>query len=66
MVNVHWIVLVEPSIFRRDESYVLGPFSRLRARWEGIKIVWCNPHAEARIVPAECVVVAGDRRVWPR
>ena len=58
------IVIVEPSEFRRAETYVLGPFSRLRAWWVAHKEVDKHPFGEARVVSADAIVMRGDEVLW--
>lgn len=58
------ILVVEPSVFRRDETYVLGPFHSwtawLRAHW----LVGRYPYGEIRVVDACCVVTLGETVLW--
>ena len=61
-----WIVIVEPSMFRRAETYVLGPFGRLRAWWVAHIEASQHPYSEIRVVPATATVELGDRVLWPR
>lgn len=43
-----YAVIVEPSIFRRGESRLLGPYTRRQAWWVSRRFVSHNPHGEAR------------------
>lgn len=60
------IVVIEPSIFRRGETYVVGPFptfgnGRMEAQWA----VRRNPYAEAQVLQASTTVFLGKRQLWP-
>ncbi len=46
-----WIVIVEPSPFRRDETYVLGSYGRL--------VAWFIAHREARRHPFSLINTCG-------
>lgn len=46
-----WVVTAEPSLFRADESVLLGPFTRREARRAARAFVAAHPHGEAVIVP---------------
>ena len=58
------ILVVEPSLFRRDETYVLGPFPAwlawLKAHW----LVRRYPWGEIRVEGAGCVVTLGETVLW--
>jgi hypothetical protein len=59
------IVCVEPSPFRRGESYVLGPFNIYRAWRVANREVAVHPFAEALVVRADNQLVAqGSRILW--
>ena len=58
------ILVVEPSPFRRDETYVLGPYGRMRAWWTARMEVRKHPFAEVRVVSASSTVLIGDRILW--
>lgn len=60
------IVVIEPSIFRRGETYVIGPFPTFGKGWmDAQRAVRRNPHAEARVLPASTTVLLGRRQLWP-
>lgn len=46
-----WAVTAEPSLFRADESVLLGPFTRREARRAARAFVAAHPHGEAVVVP---------------
>lgn len=58
------ILVVEPSPFRRNETYVIGPFGRVKAYFKAWMIVNRNPFSEVRVMPAECKVLSGDRILY--
>ena len=60
-----WIIVAEPSPFRRDETRVSGPY---RWRWWAIFIAWASvpPYGESRVVSAKATVMLGARQLWPR
>lgn len=61
------IVVIEPTIFRRGETYVVGPFPTFGNGWmEAQWAVMRNPYAEARIFPASATVIIGSRQLWPQ
>lgn len=64
----YWIVVVEPSIFRAHDTYVLGPFGRLKAYLVAWLEVKRNPHAEARVFKTNprTRVLLGDETLWSR
>lgn len=59
-----YILVVEPSIFRRDETYVIGPFSGFWGYVMAKLIVWNHPHSEVRVLPDNSIVYLGDRILW--
>lgn len=55
-----WIVIAEPSPFRRAETHVLGPFKWwFRAAFAAWYYVQIHPFAECRVVAAACKVLRG-------
>lgn len=62
--NRRVILLVEPSPFRRDESYVIGPYNPARAIWIGRTLAGRNPYTEVRFVPACCKIMRGNRVLY--
>ena len=58
------IVIVEPSMFRRDETYVCGPYGRLRAWWVAHWECWRHPYALVQIVSATSTITMGERVLW--
>lgn len=59
-----WIIVVEPSPFRRDETYVIGPYRRRKAlrvaRAEMVK----HPFGHAHVLPADAAVEQGEKQLW--
>ena len=64
----NWIVVVEPSPFRRDETYVLGPYGKIGAWWHAWLAVQANPYGEARAVQTNerTRVELNGHVLWPR
>lgn len=64
-----FVVVTEPSMFRTDETRVLGPFGGrwgyLRAVLEARLFTLSNSYGEATIVPASTRVQLGNRVLWP-
>lgn len=58
------ILVIEPSPFRREETYVRGPYGRLRAWWTARMEVQRHPFAEVRVLPAASTVLIGERILW--
>jgi hypothetical protein len=61
-----WILIVEPSLFRTDESAVIGPLGRRKALRKARKYVRLHPYGQARVVPTTCEVTQGKATLWPR
>jgi len=61
-----WIVVVEPSVFRVAETYVLGPFQkRDEALREARRAISINPHAAATIHDAGVTIFRAGHQLWP-
>lgn len=58
------ILIVEPSPFRRDETYILGPYGRFKAWWIAHSICTRHPYAEVRVETATCTVLRGDEILY--
>jgi hypothetical protein len=58
------IIVVEPSPFRRDETYVIGPFGRIRAWFKAHWINGCNPWGMVWVVPDDTRIELGNRVLW--
>jgi hypothetical protein len=61
-----WIVIVEPSLYRVEETFVCGPYQTRReamreARWQ----VKRHPWGEARIVSSGVTATCAGRTIWP-
>jgi len=58
------IVIVEPSPFRTDETYVLGPYGKVKAffvaEWECLN----NPYSRVLVYPENTKVSLGERVLW--
>jgi hypothetical protein len=61
-----WIVIVEPSPFRTDETAVIGPMGRRKGIRTARKYLRANPYGEARVVPYTCKVTVDGAVLWPR
>lgn len=59
------IVVVEPSDFRRGESYVLGPFSWLKAKKEARRAVRAHPYGQAMVWSRHGTVMLGKEELRP-
>jgi hypothetical protein len=59
-----YILVVEPSIFRRDETYVLGPVSRFWGYVKARLIVWNHPYSFVQVLPENSTVYLGERILW--
>jgi len=62
--ELKFVLIVEPSPFRRNESYVIGQYNQAKAIWIGRSIVRRNPYTEIRIASATCVVARGTRILY--
>jgi len=64
MFRKNRIVIVEPSVFRRNDVHVIGPFhpvvAWLLAKW----IQTENIYALCNVVPVERRVTQGKRVLW--
>ena len=58
------ILVVEPSVFRRDETYVIGPMSRFWGYVKAKLIVWNHPYSLVRILPEHSTVYLGEEILW--
>lgn len=59
------ILVIEPSPFRRDETYVKGPYSPFRAWWEANLVCLRHPYAQVNVVSSKCTITMGDCTLWP-
>ena len=62
---MHYIVAIEPSPFRRHDSYVLGPYPRWMALMAARGAVSRHPFGAASVVPESAIVTRGDSILWP-
>ena len=60
------IVVVEPSPFRRNETYVLGPYSMTRALFAALWATSRHPYSAVWVTSARSHVLLGDKLLWPR
>ena len=58
------VIIIEPSPFRRNESYVIGPFRPIRALLIGHIIASRNPYTEITFASANCQVWQGTKLVY--
>ena len=58
-----YCVVVEPSPFRRDETFVVGPLGRRAALRRARREVRRNPYGEAIVLPAGARIALGDREL---
>jgi len=58
------VAIVDPSPFRRNESYVIGPFSPIRALLIGHIIASRNPYTKITFASANCQVWQGTKLVY--
>lgn len=63
-----WIIVIEPSIFRAHDTYVLGPFGKVKAWIVAHVEIWRNPHAAAKVIKTNnnTRVLLGNEVLWPR
>lgn len=59
------ILVIEPSPFRKAETYVKGPYGPWRAWVEANIVCWLQPYAQVEIVSATCTITVGERTLWP-
>jgi len=59
------LVMVEPSMFRRDECYILGPFPWKQALRVAKREVRIHPHGETQVVSRHGTVMQGDEILRP-
>ena len=58
------ILIVEPSLFRREDTYILGPYGRIRAFFVALRTVIRYPESEVRVVSAKATVMIGDQVLY--
>jgi hypothetical protein len=58
------ILVVEPSMFRRAETYVLGPYPAWLAWLKAHLEVRRHPFGEVSVVSDQATVTLGDRVLW--
>lgn len=63
--GTRWIIIAEPSPFRRDETVVVGPLGRWAALRHARRYVRRCPFGQARVVPETCEVSQGNVKLWP-
>jgi hypothetical protein len=63
--TTRWIIIAEPSPFRRDETVVVGPLPRWKALRHARRYVSRCPFGQARVVPESCEVSQGESKLWP-
>jgi hypothetical protein len=58
------IVVLEPSPFRRDETFVMGPYPW----WKAVLVAWWetqkNPFSQAMVVNAAASIFHGEKVLW--
>jgi hypothetical protein len=62
--GLKFVLIVEPSPFRLNESYVVGPYNPAKAIWISRRIASRNPYTEIRVGSAACIVVRGTRILY--
>ena len=64
MFKKNRIVIVEPSIFRAADTYILGPYNKFAAWFVAHREIIRNPHAAARVVNSKSRVMLGKEILW--
>jgi len=59
-----WILIVEPSPFRRAETSILGPYRKRKAFRVARGYCRRHPYGEARVMPADVTVMRGEKQLW--
>lgn len=60
------IVVVEPSPFRRAETYVLGPFPFGKAKRVARRECNKHPFSEVFVTPKTSTINLGNTVLWPK